>query len=115
MIDYELKPEDFEQMEQEVHQNNSNEPKSSRNPETVKVESPDAAEIPVLYTPRIMDVGAVDNVTALNWDTLERGFDMLEDRLVEQFRQRGKVAAAKARAAYSKEIADGLKSGKQED
>jgi hypothetical protein len=67
-----------------------------------------AATLPTLYQPDSYDTSQLDAVTLENWDTLEFGFDQMEAAIVEQYRQRGKATAAKARAAYSKEVVAGL-------
>lgn len=78
------------------------------NGDMVKLKPPRAAQLPTMFQADQFDTSAVDDITLQNWDTLDAGFDQLEAQLVEQFRRRGQVTAAKARAAYSEELSAGL-------
>jgi hypothetical protein len=86
---------------------NSDRPPSNKG-DMVRLTPPTAAELPAMFQAEQFDTSAIDDIAVQNWETLDLGFDQLETQLVEQFRRRGKVTAAKARAAYSAELSAGL-------
>jgi hypothetical protein len=111
-MDFELNTEDLQQLKTELNgktNRRQQQPAASAGELVIRsLQAPEAAQLPVLFQAEAVDVNAVDGVTLQNWETLEVGFDLLEEQLIEQFRQRGRETAAKARAAYSKELATGL-------
>lgn len=113
-MNFELNADDLNQLKEELQgkanpsRNQPAGPMAGGELTVRALQAPEAAQLPVLFQAEAVDVTAVDHVALQNWETLEVGFDLLEEQLIEQFRQRGRETAAKARAAYSNELAAGL-------
>ena len=101
-INYEFTPEEIASFEA----NEFVPPEPQTKAIVTRLDSPGDAELPVLFQAEIFDAEAYDTSTENNWANLDFGLDFLEDQIVENFRQRGKVTAAKARNAFSNALVE---------
>lgn len=114
-MNYEFTPDEIADFEAAMPQVEIN-PKQP-NSEIKRLEAPTDAALPVLFQAEQYDSQAYNDSTDLNWETFNFGLDWMDDQVVEMYRQRAKVAAAKGRNEYFKTVVEeGLKGpGKPQD